>query len=109
MYSASVRSLPSVQTSMLSDCIRAGRGPVLSSSRSFSAIRIAPPEGSRSQTFLSRVANLFLGPVVQNAAEGKNVRFRQGVGKKVTRYQCRTGALTARLSHILAGSGNRAG
>ncbi len=38
-YSARVRSLPSVQTSMLRDCISAGTGPVLSLCKSFSAIR----------------------------------------------------------------------
>ena len=35
VYSARVRSLPSVQTSMLSDCISAGTGPVLSSFEEF--------------------------------------------------------------------------
>src|SRR5258708_15841649 len=54
VYSSSVRSFPSVQTSMLSDCICAPVGPLLSAASIFSAMRSPPPAGSASNTLLSR-------------------------------------------------------
>ncbi len=64
-------------------CIWAQSGPRLSSSSSFSAIRRAPPDGSRSKIRFSKARHLLLRPVVEDAAQGEQVGLGELIDEEV--------------------------
>ncbi len=83
-YSPRVRSLPSVHTSILSDCKWADVGAVLSSCRSFSASRRPPARRQTLVDLAEQRVNFVFRPIVKNAGHGEQVCFWQFVVKKIS-------------------------
>src|SRR5581483_11338279 len=91
-YSASVRSFPSVHTSMLSDCIWTCTGPEWSSFSNFSAMSSAPPAGSapyifrRSRAIFSGAQSCRIRPTEYRSASGRSSRKKSPSMKSILSF-----------------------
>ena len=86
-YSLSVRSRPSVQTSMLSDCMCVVTGPAAIFQQQLFGDQQSAPVRQRGVDFSEQHRDLLLRPIVQDAADRVEIRGRQRIDEKIARNQ----------------------